>query len=394
MRPLILCLTLLSLFIAPLSGAHAQSSLELTDIAVDYQFGDYISFDARLDPALPVSQVVIIFRAATETQARVEPVTLFPDGRINFYYQVPANVLPPFSTIIYRYQATLRNGEQRESPEFTFRYEDNRFAWSMLDGGAMRIFWYEGDTAFGQAALDVARQGLARNGELFQLYPNSVIDAYIYASAADLQGALRADSPLWVAGHASPELGVVLVSIAPNSEKNQEMERQIPHELTHVLMYQNLGKTAYNNLPEWLREGMPTVAEIYRNPDHPFALRLALQNGTLIPLAELCAPFPQDASRAFLAYAQAGSFTRYLVETHGASGLSALLRAYADGLGCTQGVERALGKPLSALEDDWRKNALGENRLPPAAGSYLVLPFLLALPAALIIILSLVEKRK
>lgn len=397
MRPLLACLILITLIAGIPLPARAQSTLEITDIAVDYHFGEYISFDARLDPSLPVAQAVIIFRATGEPQARVEPVNIFPDGRINFYFPVPANVLPPFATITYRFQATMLDGTQRESPEFTFRYEDNRFAWSMLDGGALRIFWYEGDTAFGQTALDVARQGLARNGELFQLYPASVIDVYIYASATDLQGALGPGNPLWVAGHASPELGVLLVSIAPNSEKSQEMERQIPHELTHILLFQNLGKPAYNNLPEWLREGMPTMAEIYRNPDHPFALRLALQNGTLIPITNLCAPFPQDASRAFLAYAQAGSFTRYLVETYGASGLSTLLSAYADGLACSQGTERAFNKPLTTLESEWRASTLGESRLMPTIQGltpYIALPLLLALPVLLILILGSVGKRK
>ncbi|MEJ5224814.1 MAG: peptidase MA family metallohydrolase [Anaerolineales bacterium] len=397
MRPLIVCLLLLTLAAGINLPARAQSpALEVTDLAVDYHFGDYISFDARLDPTLPVAQAVIIFRATGEPQARVEPVTLFPDGRLNVYFPVPANVLPPFATITYRYQVTLQDGSQRESAEFTFRYEDNRFAWSMLDGGALRIFWYEGDTAFGQSALDIARQGLTRNGELFQLYPTSTIDIYIYASAADLQGALGPGNPLWVAGHASPELGVLLVSIAPNSEKSQEMERQIPHELTHILLFQNLGQPAYNNLPEWLREGMPTLSEIYRNPDYPFALRLALQNGTLIPLSDLCTPFPQDASRAFLAYAQSGSFTRYLYETYGTSGLSTLLRAYADGLSCTQGTERAFNKPLAALESEWRANALGEDRLAPAIqglAPYIALPLLLAIPALLIFVLGLAEKR-
>lgn len=395
MRRLPLLLILTALLFGMIPPARAQTSLQVTDVAVDYDFGSHISFNARLDPALPIAEVVIIFRAADEPQARIQPVTVSPDGRLNAYFVVPANVLPPFTIITYRFQATLQDGQKRESAEFTFRYEDNRFAWSMLEGGALRIFWYEGDTAFGQTALDIARQGLTRNSELYQLYPASVIDIYIYASAADLQSALGPGSPSWAAGHANPALGVALVSVAPGPEKNLEMERQIPHELTHILLHQNLGNTTYNKLPEWLREGMPTLAEIYRNPDYPFALRLAMQNRTLIPMLTLCAPFPQDASRAFLAYAQSGSFTRHLLDQYGASGLAALISAYADGLDCSQGAERAFNKPLSALENDWRTQSLGENQLLPAAqglAPYIALPLLLALPALIIILLGLAGK--
>ena len=80
-----------------------------------------------------------------------------------------------------------------------------------------------------------------------------------------------------------------------------------------------------------------------------------------IPLTDLCGSFPQDTGRAFLAYAEAESFTNFLIEKYGQTGLLALTKAYGDGLNCEQGAQRALGQPLSQLEIDWRASALGEN---------------------------------
>jgi len=320
------------------------------------------------------------------------------DGRISYTYQVPANVLPPFSNITYRFQVSLKDGQAIDSSEFNFRYEDNRFAWSMLENDALRIFWYEGDTEFGQDALDAALAGLAANSETFQLYPNSTIDIYVYASSNELLSALGPGSPFWAAGHTSPELGAILVSIPPGAEHKLEMERQIPHELAHILLYQNLGKAIYIRMPTWMREGMPSMVETYPNADYERSLRLAAQNQTLIPLTDLCTVFPLDAQGAFLAYAESDSFTRHLYTNGGASNLLALARAYGDGLGCSQGLERTYNKSLDVLESEWQATQLGVSQtfLPTLLETlpYIGLPMLILLPMVLIMVMGAGQKQK
>jgi hypothetical protein len=41
--------------------------------------------------------------------------------------------------------------------------------------------------------------------------------------------------------------------------------------------------------------------------------------------------------------------------------LLALTSAYGDGLNCQQGMQQALGQPLSQVEEEWRASVLGEN---------------------------------
>jgi hypothetical protein len=195
-------------------------------------------------------------------------------------------------------------------------------------------------------------------------------------------------------GQASPDLGVALVSISPEAEQGIEMERQIPHELAHVLLYQRAGQ-AYERLPVWLREGIASMVEIYPNPDYRLALEAAGQNGTLMEMTSLCTPFPADAGRAFLAYAEADSFTRYLYNTYGSSGLFNLILAYADGLDCEQGARRALGVTLTQLDHRWRQSALGGNAGGVAVQN--ILPYLILLGIILIVPIWLISvhlKRK
>jgi hypothetical protein len=97
---------------------------------------------------------------------------------------------------------------------------------------------------------------------------------------------------------------------------------------------------------------------------------------------DLCDSFPPDSGRAFLAYAQSQSFTTYLRNTYGTTGLTSLVNAYVDGLSCELGTTRALSTPLSQLESHWRESVLGQNVAGVAARNlspYLVLMILVLL---------------
>ncbi len=243
---------------------------------------------------------------------------------------------------------------------FYFDYVDDRYPWQSLEGDNLRVHWYAGDMAFGQSALDAARAGLQSIAALLPVSTDNPVDVYIYASAADVQDALGQGGYTWAAGHASPDLGTVLVSITPGEAQSIEMERQIPHELAHVMLYRVLGES-YNNLPNWLVEGLATMSEQYPNSDYTQVLTVAVENDALLDISSLCGPFPVDASGAILAYAESASFTRYLHDTYGASGLQSLMNTYADGVACDQGAQRALGLPLEQLDRHWRQAALGED---------------------------------
>ena len=53
---------------------------------------------------------------------------------------------------------------------------------------------------------------------------------------------------------------VVFLSIAPGSRHKVLMQKQIPHELAHVLLYRYVGEN-YNRLPLWLLEGSSSIAD-------------------------------------------------------------------------------------------------------------------------------------
>ena len=239
-----------------------------------------------------------------------------------------------------------------------------------------------GDVSFGQAALDAAQTGYQAVQNLIPVPAGAPIDIYIYASSTDVQNTLNLGGSTWVAGHADPELGVVLVSIAPGAAQSMEMQRQIPHELAHILLYRLTGSN-YANLPTWLTEGIASQVEGYPNADYTQILTASTQNKSLLPIADLCGPFPADASGAILAYAESNSFVNYVHKTYGTADLHTLIQAYSNGLSCDQGVIHALGLPLSQLDLQWRQSALGQKVSGLAFQN--LLPYLIFLLLMLII---------
>ena len=163
------------------------------------------------------------------------------------------------------------------------------------------------------------------------------------------------------------------------------MQQQIPHELAHVLLYRYVGEN-YKRLPIWLLEGIASLAELYPTPDYELALERAVEQSSLVPLSELCGPFSRDASQAFLSYAEASSFTRYLHASYGTSKLDLLIRTYADGVSCEGGALQVYGQSLAYLDARWQESVLGANLLGVAlratAPYLIILAIILAYPTA------------
>lgn len=372
-----LLLILLFLLASPAgtSPANAQTNAEVVDLRVEYRFAESITFHGRLAHPDTIREANLLFQAEGETQTHVFKMAAAADGKFAHPVDIRSFSLPPFALVHFWFRLTFTNGSSYITPANAFHYEDNRFSWQVLDSPTVRVHWYKGDLAFGQLAMDIAQQGLQTGQNLVAGSLTEPLDVYIYSNSADLQSALDISGQSWVAGHASVESGVALVSIAPGLEQRLEMDRQIPHELMHLYIYGLVGEK-YRYLPAWFAEGLASIAESVRNPDYARIIETASAEGSLFPMSSLCNAFPDTASGRFQAYAQSQAFVRYLWETQGASGIKTLLTLYADGLNCDQGLQRAFNLSLAQAETAWRSDTLGENRLTTIlreVGLYLLL---------------------
>ncbi|MGD8403664.1 MAG: peptidase MA family metallohydrolase [Anaerolineales bacterium] len=340
--------------------ARAQSGIEVSNVGVFDDFGQYVTFEARIQSPTPITSVALVFNDNFDESVRRFPANVGNNGVVTYRYDVTQNVLRPFVTISFWFEVTLQNGQTLRSEKYRVQYMDDRFTWQQQVDGSLRVHWYEGDAAFGDALLDVSRRGLNAVNAIIPASSNMPLDVYVYASTSDLQSALFLGGESWQGGHANPKLGVVMLAITPGPGQSIDMETLIPHELAHVMLYRSVGE-GYNSLPVWLSEGIASLAELYPNPDYDQALTIASQNDSLLSISDLCDTFPLDASRAYLAYAESQSFVRFLRDSYGTPALFSLTSAYADGLSCDQGVMRSLGTSLVSLDTRWRETVLGQN---------------------------------
>jgi hypothetical protein len=348
-----------------------------------YVFNDFIQFSATIQSSDPISEVWIFLSPVGKSDGgQVFPMALDRQGKATFRYDLKLQPLRAFSSIEYHYQLTYESGGKDDSSSYNFRYLDNRYGWKSLDSVPFRVHWYAGDLTFAQEVLNVAHAGQKRLTEILEVYLPNELDIYVYSSATEMQTALPASSaPIWIAGHADPDLGVILVSLPPGPEQQLEIERQIPHELMHIALYHTDAPT-YENLPIWFNEGLASLAELYPGPEYQTILDNAFQAGGMLSMASLCRAFPNDSAQRLLAYAQSASFTRYLFEQYGTGGLNRLRAGYATKLGCRPGMEKALQTSLEGLEGRWLRDTFAEGAWQKVKSD--LLPWLIVLAVILI----------
>jgi hypothetical protein len=181
----------------------------------------------------------------------------------------------------------------------------------------------------------------------------------VYDNSADVQLVAQLAGYAWAAGHTDPAAARVLFALAPGAQQSLEIERQVPHEMAHVMLYQGLGAAGYSNLPAWLDEGIASSVEVYSDPSRSQLLDVAGRSGSLLPFVSLCESFPQDETLARLAYAQSASFVQFLLRRYNQAGFATLVDAYAQSGDCLNATQAAFDADLNQLDAQWRVETFG-----------------------------------
>jgi hypothetical protein len=379
---------------ALLSGlGQSQTEYDITSEEPLYTFGDRIEFSATIFPADQIADVLLFIQVADGSDIQVHPVFVDEAGNASLVVDLTEFPLNAFSDVEYWYQVNSHSGEPYTSSRYHYNYLDNRYHWKTLDSAPFKIHWYAGDLDFAEQVLDVAGAGLISAQDLLQIFFPDSIDIYVYEHPQAMRDALPETDQDWIAGHADPAQGVVMVSLPAGPEQHLEMERQIPHELMHIALYYT-DANVYSNLPTWFNEGLASLTELYPNPEYQFLLERAYDSDQLLPISSLCRTFPIDSQDALLAYAESASFTAYLQDQFGDPGLNKLMAAYASGLDCERGVENALGMDLAGLESSWQRANFAGNALLNTIQEFLPWMILLLVILAGPIVIGIIIIRK
>lgn len=335
--------------------AQAQSDEIEWSAAVEFAFGQSMTFELTAASPTPVDQVTLFVSAPELPNTLSVVIGLSPSREIEATYELDlAQVqLAPFTTVTYWWLLQSGASEMTLSQQ-SIIYEDNQFDWRLAEQGGIAVNWTGDEAGLGQLGLDIVAEAWPRLTRILPADNADNLNIYIYPSSADLRAALRLTGRDWVGAHSHPELGVILVTAVNSRTAAADLRQSIPHELTHYLLYQAAGSN-YESIPTWFAEGLATFVESSTNPGYATVLATAVADQTTIPFSEICQAFPNVEQRTLLAYAQSASFIRYIQGRYGSQALGDLAAAYADGLDCESGVNLVLQESLVELNQDWLK---------------------------------------
>jgi len=346
-------LILLTLFFPNM--VYGQEEMPITAKSeVDYRYGQIMRFRLSAQSEVPIENVTLFVRAPELPNTLTTEVEINSKKEIQIEQSLDLTQyrLAPFTTVTYWWLVEDKDGNAVTLPEAHIDYVHDQYTWEKLEKDGMVVFWTGDDASVGQAAMDAVVKALPRQQSYIPFEPPNPLRIYVYPSADDLRAALRLTGRDWVGGHAHPDLGVILVSATNPRTAAIELEKTIPHELSHMLLYEATGAN-YGAIPIWFDEGLATLFEEAANGDYETILEEAVITNSTIPFAELCQSFPTESSKALIAYAQSSSFIRYIQAEYGNFAILQMIRALADGADCQSVTTRAIDRTLEELNEEW-----------------------------------------
>jgi hypothetical protein len=161
--------------------------------------------------------------------------------------------------------------------------------------------------------------------------------------------------PEYAAGVAYSELGLVLLSLNPvHAGQEQDLAEVFRHELAHVALHDALNG---QSVPRWFNEGFAVFASGESSFARMKTLSMSTVGGSLIPLHELERSFPDDETKAQIAYAEAVDVVRFLVRREDLHRFRSLVSELREGKNFEQAVLDAYAVDLATLELEWRDDA-------------------------------------
>ena len=315
----------------------AQSEVNITDIRLHYVID-------QLSHAQVTSEVYVEFAPATTVEASWTWDMRRTGG------------LPPGSSLEYWWTVEDAKRDRAETAPVRVQFDDTRYPWRSLTEGEVTIYWYQGDESFAQELMATAQEALVRLAEDTGAYLEKPIKAYIYASSRDLQGSLIYPQE-WTGGVAFTRHGIIAIGIAPN---NLDWgKRAMTHELTHLVIHQMIFNP-YNDLPNWLDEGLAMYNEGVLSPQQAAFLNKAVAEGTLISVRSLSSPFSAYAEQAILAYTQSYSLVEFLITNYGSDKMLELLNTFRQGSSYDGALEKVCGFDMDGLDALWRDYITGQ----------------------------------
>lgn len=371
-------LVLLVLLLPMLGASTAQAQVGASGLVVESQtarpkFPDTVEFDLKAH-GFNVTRAELDYRLVGSPvtdgiEAEVGTNSSSLDLQVNL--DLATHYIPPGAEVAYHWTLTgewALTGEQAdiETPDKTFIMSDPRHNWRTLSDAQNRVtvHWYDGDQGFGQSLATTASSALDRLQHDIGAQLQSPASVYVYSSQDELIDALPKNIPEWIGAKAFPEYALILASISGQGDYGPEVKRIVPHELSHLLLYQ-VTRNPYNSPPAWMDEGLAVHNEEAHDPAEQDAVKQAAEEGRLLPLKSLSGSFGADDQSAVLSYGESRSAIDFIFNDsrYGPEKFARTVAAFREGVTYDDALKAGLGITVDELDQQWRAS------LPYKAGA-------------------------
>lgn len=195
--------------------------------------------------------------------------------------------------------------------------------------------------------LEILEDAYREIGQKFGHFPSKPIVVVLHTKES-FQGATG--SPAWADGLYDPTLGRIQIPTQGATTDTKWLTTVLRHEYVHALLHDRLGSST-GALPTWLNEGL---AMQWAGDDWPELHQTMGGEVTVIPLNYLEGPWgtlPPDA--ATLAYLEATSATRYLIDRWGMTQVNELLTAFKARASVPMAIQNKLFVSYDQFHQQW-----------------------------------------
>ncbi len=397
----IVLITFTSLLLLNPSLVAANTGIVVIASYVDINFPNQARFTLEAESYVDIVEVRLYYQVDKMNYAEVvsegwADFTPANNVEANCVLDMRNANLPPGAEVTYWWMIKDAAGNSLETSPEIMHFTDGRYSWhnlasTVLEGGDLTLFWYEGDNSFARELMGACEEGLVRLTQDIGAYPERPIKIYVYASASDLKGAMIY-SQEWTGGVAFTEFSIIAIGISP--QRLDWGKRALVHELTHLVVHQ-VTFSSYGRLPTWLDEGLAMHNEGELESHFSSRLGNGILEDELISVRSLCSPFSADVDKAELSYAQSYSLVEYLLDNYGRDKMLDLLVLSKEGATYDEALAEVYDFDIDGLDARWRAtletpiNPPSRTSLPPA-----LIAVLAALATALIIWGALTLKKR
>jgi hypothetical protein len=259
--------------------------------------------------------------------------------------------LPPGAVIHWHWLLTDVDGNQFETEEQTYHYEDPNYDWQSISQDDVTILWAEGGTDFAWAMHRLMMAAIERLQENAGIGPDGPVRLTVYPSS-DAMVEASVHMPEWAGGVAYTDYNLIVAGIQPTSYS--WAEEVIAHEMGHLVSHTLVFNCVGTRMPTWLDEGISVYTEgPIKDSDIQLVTR-KLESDDLPTLRSLARGFAADAEAAHLSYAQSGMVVNYMIQTFGQEKFAQLLTAIRDGNKIDAALALVYGLNTEGLDSEFR----------------------------------------